>query len=313
MKRLVYTPIICCLLFTVAAKTASAQTEINILKFKNIAEFQSYFKHTGKDMPVISGHRGGTTPGYPENCIATFQNTLKHTPAFFEMDPRLTKDSVVVVLHDDSLGRTTTGKGKLNSYTYAELQQFRLKDPQGNVTDYKIPTLKEMILWSKGKTILNLDHKDVPLEMTAKIIKECKNDFIMLTVHDAKQAMFYIKDNPDHMLSAFVLTKKAFYEYEAAGVPWKNMIAYIGPKNKPENKEIMDLLHAKGVMCMISAAPSYDKLKDPAERAAHFRETFTMGADILESDLPIEVAEAIKSIMPASGYQQKFWGKAKIK
>jgi glycerophosphoryl diester phosphodiesterase len=64
---------------------------------------------------------------------------------------------------------------------------------------------------------------------------------------------------------------------------------------------------------MISAAPSYDKLKDPAERAAHYRETFTMGADILESDLPIEVAEAIKSVMPASGYQQKFWSKAKVK
>jgi len=311
MKKL--STIFSCILLVGAGKMASAQTEMNILKFNNIAEFQSYFKHTGKDMPLISGHRGGTTPGYPENCIATFENTLKHTPAIFEMDPRLTKDSVVVVLHDDSLGRTITGKGKLNSYTYAELQQFRLKDPQGNVTNYKIPTLKEMILWSKGKTILNLDHKDVPLAMTAKILRECKNDMIMLTVHKASEAKFYVDDNPNHMLSAFVLTKKAFYEYEKAGVPWKNMIAYIGPKNQPENKEIMELLHAKGVMCMISAAPSYDKLKNPAERAEHYRETFTMGADILESDLPIEVAEAIKPIMPATGYQQKFWGKAKVK
>ncbi|MES2277666.1 MAG: glycerophosphodiester phosphodiesterase family protein [Bacteroidota bacterium] len=302
-----------CFLLTGTIKMASAQTEMNILKFNNVAEFQSYFHYTGKDMPLISGHRGGTTAGYPENCIATFANTLKHTPAIFEMDPRLTKDSVVVVLHDDSLGRTITGKGKLNSYTYAELQQFRLKDPQGNVTDQKIPTLKEMILWSKGKTILNLDHKDVPLEMTAKILKECKNEMVMLTVHNAKDAKFYIQDNPNHMLSAFVLTKKAFDEYEKAGVPWKNMIAYIGPTNKPENKEIMDLLHAKGVMCMISAAPSYDKLKTPAERAVHYRETFTMGADILESDLPIEVAEAIKSIMQAKGAQQKFWAKAKVK
>jgi glycerophosphoryl diester phosphodiesterase len=90
------------------------------------------------------------------------------------------------------------------------------------------------------------------------------------------------------------------------------MIAYIGPTNKPENKELLDMLHAKGVMCMISAAPSYDKLKDPAERANHYRETFAMGADILESDLPIEVAEAIKSIMPASGIQKKFWGRVKL-
>jgi glycerophosphoryl diester phosphodiesterase len=312
MNRLSSTPMfLLCLLLAIIAKVSKAQTEINALKFKNIKEFQGYFKHTGTDMPVISGHRGGTTIGYPENCVATFENTLKHTPAFFEIDPRLTRDSVVVLMHDETLDRTTTGKGKVSDYTFAELQKFRLKDPQGNVTDYKIPTLKEVILWSKDKTVLNLDHKNVPLEMTAKILKECKNDVVMLTVHNAQQARFYYDNNPDNMMSAFVLTKEAFYTYEKAGVPWKNIIAYIGPKNKPENKELLDILHAKGVMCMISAAPSYDKLKDPAERAAHYCETFTMGADILESDLPIEVAEAIKSIMPTSGIQKKSWGKSK--
>ena len=300
------------LLLTATAKISKAQREINALQFKNTQEFQQYFKHTGNDIPVISGHRGGTTTGYPENCIATFENTLKYTPAFFEIDPRLTKDSVIVLMHDETLDRTTTGKGKVSDYTFQELQQFRLKDPQGNVTDYKIPTLKDVILWSKGKTVLNLDHKDVPLEMTAMLLKECKNDEVMLTVHNAQQARFYYDNNPKNMMSAFVLTRAAFYTYEKAGVPWKNMIAYIGPTNKPENKELLDLLHSKGVMCMISAAPSYDKLKNPAERAAHYRETFTMGADILESDLPIEVATAIKSIMPKSGLQKRFWGKVRL-
>jgi len=313
MKRLPSVPMfLSCLLLVITTKVSEAQTEINVLQFKNTKEFQQYFKHTGKDMPVISGHRGGTTTGYPENCVATFENTLKYTPAFFEIDPRLTKDSVIVLMHDETLDRTTTGKGKVSDYTFAELERFRLKDPQGNITDYKIPTLREVILWSKGKTVLNLDHKDVPLEMTAKILKECKNEEVMLTVHNAQQARFYYQNNPANMMSAFVLTKEAFYTYEKAGIPWKNMIAYIGPKNKPENKELLELLHAKGVMCMISAAPSYDKLKGLVERANHYRETFAMGADILESDLPIEVAEAIKSIMPPSGVQKNFWDKIKL-
>ena len=298
--------------FLLAAASVNAQTEINILSFKSISDFQSYFHYTAGHMPIISGHRGGTTMGYPENCIATFENTLRYTPAFFEIDPRLTKDSVIVVMHDATLDRTTTGKGKVSDYTYAQLQEFRLKDPQGNVTNYKIPTLKEMLLWSKGKTVLNLDHKDVPLAMTAQLLKECGNDMVMLTVHNAQQAKFYVDDNPNHMLSAFVLDKKSFDELEKAGVPWKNMIAYIGPTNKPENKELFDMLHEKGVMCMISAASSYDKLKDAGDRDTHYRETFTQGADILESDLPIEVAEAIKGLMPASGEQMKFWRKMKV-
>jgi len=309
MKKAVF---FCLLLAVASATSVRAQTEINILSFKNIPDFQSYFHYTAGHMPVISGHRGGTTMGYPENCIATFENTLKYTPAFFEIDPRLTKDSVIVVMHDATLDRTTTGKGKVSDFTYAQLQELRLKDPQGNVTSYKIPTLKEMLLWSKGKTVLNLDHKDVPLAMTAQLLKECGNDMVMLTVHNAQQAKFYVDDNPNHMLSAFVLDKKSFDELEKAGVPWKNMIAYIGPTNKVENKELFDMLHEKGVMCMISAAPSYDKLKDAGDRDAHYRETFTQGADILESDLPIEVAEAIKGLMPASGEQRKFRGKMKV-
>jgi glycerophosphoryl diester phosphodiesterase len=197
-------------------------------------------------------------------------------------------------MHDATLDRTTNGTGKVSDYTYSELQKFRLKDPDGNVTQYKIPTLKEVIRWSKGKTVMNLDKKDVPMEMTAKILSESDNKIIMITVHNAKQAKFYYKQNPNAMFSVFVKTTEAFYEYEASGIPWSNMIAYIGSENKPENKVLFDLLHAKGVMCMISAAPTYDKLPSPQERAIQYRETFKLGADILESDLPIEVAEAIR-------------------
>jgi glycerophosphoryl diester phosphodiesterase len=264
------------------------------LVFQSPKAMISFFKY-GKDKPpVISGHRGGTTAGFPENCIATFANTLKHTPAFFEIDPRLTKDSIPVLMHDETLDRTTNGTGKVSDYTYEELQNFNLKDPSGLVTAYKIPTLTEVIKWSEGKTVVNLDHKDVPLEMTKKILKESANKVIMVTVHSPEQAKFYLHDNPDLMLSAFVKTKEELFAYQKAGVPWKNLIAYIGSVNKPENKELIDLLHERGVMCMISAAPSYDKLATYEERKEKYRQTFEYGADILESDLPIEVASAIK-------------------
>lgn len=272
---------------------ASAQ-ELQSIKLKNAKQLKAYFRYGAEKAALISGHRGGMIKGFPENSIATFENTLRATPAFFEIDPRLSKDSVAVLMHDETLNRTTNGKGKVSDYTYEELQQFRLKDPEGNVTNHKIPTLKEVITWSKGKTVMNLDKKDLPLELTAKILSSCKNDIVMLTVHNAEQAKFYYKYNPKWMLSAFVKSKKAFKEYEDAGIPWENMIAYIGSTNKPENKELFDMLHAKGVMCMISAAPSYDKLPKALERAKHYRDTFIQGADILESDLPIEVAAAVK-------------------
>lgn len=280
----------------VALFAASAgYAQLNTLRIKSTADLHAFFHYSGKGKTIISGHRGSYLTGYPENAIETFEYVLKHTPAFFEIDPRLTKDSVIVLLHDATLDRTTTGKGKLADYTWEEVKQFRLKDKDGKMTPYRIPTLQEAIDWARGKTILNLDKKDVPLPMIADLIRKNKaGSFVTVTVHNARQARFYYDDDPQRMMSAFVKTEEALNEYETAGVPWKNMIAYIGSENKPSNKTMFDLLHARGVMCMVSAAPVYDKLPSVQERAAAYRDIFKQGADILESDYPVEVAEAIE-------------------
>ena len=96
------------------------------------------------------------------------------------------------------------------------------------------------------------------------------------------------------MLSAHIKTPDVFAAYERAGVPFSRMIAYIGPDIKAENQEMYQLLNAKGVMCMISSAPTYDKLSTKEDRAAAYRNIIADGASILESDLPIEVGEALR-------------------
>ncbi len=278
------------------------------LLIKDEKELQDFFSYTGNDIPLISGHRGTLIKGYPENSIEAFEYVLQHTPAFFEIDPRLTKDSVIVLMHDATLDRTTTGTGRVSDHTWAELQQLNLKDVEGNVTPCKIPTLAAAIEWARGKTVLNLDKKDVPFEMTAQIIKEMNAaGFVMVTVHNAEQAAWYYRSDPGQMMSAFVKTEEEMNTYEKAGVPWRNMIAYIGSENKPENKKILDLLHARNVMCMISAAPVYDKLPHPAQRAGAYASVFENGADILESDIPVEVSRVVS--IPSGSPKTKYFGR----
>lgn len=290
------------LLAWVHPKLAAAQYCLNI-NYEN--GMQDFFTYTGKDIPIVSGHRGTLIKGFPENSVEGFEHVLQFTPAFFEIDPRLTKDSVVVLMHDATLDRTTTGTGKISDHTWSQLQQLFLKDAEGNVTPYKIPTLASVIEWARNKTILNLDKKDVPLETVAKMIRELNaTNFVMVTVHNAEQASFYYKNNSSQMMSAFVKTAAEMQAYESAAIPWKNMIAYIGSQNRPENKIMLDLLHARKVMCMISAAPVYDKLPNTIERAAAYQSIFSSGADILESDLPIEVAKVVK--MPANSRKLNF-------
>ena len=120
------------------AHGASAQKKrLHTVPCRNYAQVEAYFRYTPGCGTIVSGHRGGMAPGYPENCIETFENTLSHMPSFFEIDPQMTRDSVIVLMHDPTIDRTTTGKGKVSDYTYEELQRFNLVDRQGTVTPYK--------------------------------------------------------------------------------------------------------------------------------------------------------------------------------
>jgi glycerophosphoryl diester phosphodiesterase len=257
---------------------------------------QKIFRYKKRGAILVSGHRGGREPGFPENSLEGFQNVLNQMPAFFEIDPRLTKDSVIVLMHDETLDRTTTGRGRLRDFTWEEIKKFRLKDSDGNVTDSSIPTLEEVIKWSIGKTVVNLDRKDVPPEMTATLIERLHAEKqVMLTVHNGHQAKFYHDRFPDIMLSAFIRNRKEYEDIASSGVPWKNMIAYIGPSITPENSEIVKLLHKKKVRCMISVAPTHDKLKTAAERKKAYQEEIRKKPDIIESDIPTEIWNALHS------------------
>lgn len=288
-----------------------SQVTLKVVDLDGISDLQNFFAHTGHDIPLLSAHRGGKLDGYPENSIAAFENVLKHTHAFFEVDPRLTKDSVIVLIHDKTLERTTTGSGKVSDHTLAELKRLRLKDDHGNVTEYQIPTLREALDWSLGKTVLNLDKKDVPLSLTVKKLKEWQMEgHVMLTVHSAEEAKFYLDHSQKFMFSAFIRNKEEFEDYERLQIPWDHMIAYVGSLDKPETKELYALLNEKGVMCMVSAAPTYDKEASEESRRTKYQQVIENGADILESDRPIEVSRALdQKVKSASSSPKKVYFK----
>ncbi|MCE4564706.1 glycerophosphodiester phosphodiesterase family protein [Maribellus sp. CM-23] len=267
----------------------------NYLEFKSAKEIQEFFRYKEGGSIIVSGHRGGREKHFPENSIEGFQNVLEHMPAFFEIDPRLTKDSVIVLMHDVTLDRTTNATGRLADYTWEELQDVRLKDSEGNVTDCRIPTLEEVIVWSKGKTVVNLDKKDVPLEMIAELIEKHRAEtHVMLTVHNGEQARFYYDRFPTIMFSAFSRNEKEFEDMMASGVPASNMIAYVGRTIDESNNEIVEKLRAKGIRCMVSYSPTHDKLKTAEERKQAYMESLKANPDIVESDFPTEVFGLLK-------------------
>ena len=250
------------------------------------ADLHAWFRYSPTRPIVISGHRGGMISGYPENCIESFEKTLTMMPSFFEIDPRLTRDSVIVLMHDATIDRTTNGSGRVADYTLAELQQFRLRDRDGNLTEFRIPTLEEAIRWSQGKTIFNLDIKDVPLEFMSEFINRLAPANVMYTVRNAKQARLLLDRDPDAMFSAWCKNLSEYRAYQEAEIPASQMMAYVGTMMLADQQPLYDSLHRQGVMCMISVAPTHDRRAAEAQKRGGYELELGSGCDVIETDYP---------------------------
>jgi glycerophosphoryl diester phosphodiesterase len=252
-------------------------------------------KHTGEPLPLVSGHRGGAAVGFPENCIATFEHTLQHTFALLEIDPRYAKDGTIVVHHDPSLERTTTGKGLVAEHTLAELKQLRLKDTAGNVTEHQIPTLDEVLEWARGKAILVLDQKDVPVAARLQKIEEHKAEaYAMLIVYSFQDAQACHALNPNVMMEVMIPNRQKFAEFDKLGVPWRNVVAFVGHV-PPEDPTLYEAIHGKGACCMIGTSRNLDRQVNSGQVAnikqleSGYRAFLKRGADLIETDIPAQL------------------------
>jgi glycerophosphoryl diester phosphodiesterase len=113
----------------------------------------------GMIAPLFAAHRGGALL-WAENSLLAFRNALALGADFLELDVHLTRDGEVVVIHDATLERTTTGSGPVRERTLAELGAVRLKDRDGAVLEEGIPTLDQVVaLAAAGKRQILLEIK----------------------------------------------------------------------------------------------------------------------------------------------------------
>ena len=108
----------------------------------------------GPDVQVAA-HRGGSLL-WAENGLTAFRNALALGADYLELDTHLTADGEVVVIHDATLDRTTTGRGPVSAVRLADLAPIRLKARDGRVTEDTVPTLAQVLdtLKPSGRQLL---------------------------------------------------------------------------------------------------------------------------------------------------------------
>lgn len=136
---------------------------------------------TGKYPVMVIAHRGFSGAA-PENTLAAFQKAIEIGSDMIELDIQLSKDGKIVVLHDDTLERTTNGRGRAVDYTLKELKAFDAGSWFGvQFSGGKIPTLREVLELAEGRVLVNIeikhpDHGLYPItELAGHALKEVKS------------------------------------------------------------------------------------------------------------------------------------------
>ena len=153
-------------------------------------------------------HRGAS--GYElENSFAAFDKAVELKSDSIECDVRMTKDKKLVLMHDNKIGRTSKGRGKISRMTLSELKQIKLDNGQ------EIPTLEEFIEKYKGKVkLLMLDVKSISAApMLVDIINKYKihNDVLVASFKHPFLVDILIRDSGIQTAIAFNIYKYLKY------------------------------------------------------------------------------------------------------
>lgn len=252
---------------------------------------------------VVAAHRGGPAPGYAENAIETFEHTLSRTPALLEIDIARTRDDVLVLMHDDTVDRTTNGRGDVSDLSLAQLQALSLEDEDGRVLDARVPTLREALDWAAGRAILELDVKrGVAYEdVIAEIRAADAADRVVFITYSLGAADRVHALAPDLMISVAMEDARDLDELERRDIDPTRVLAWTGI-DEP-NTALNIALAQRGIEPMfgtLGGRDSWDErfAREGRDQYAAFAET---GLTLISTDRPVEAGEDIDAHDGADG------------
>lgn len=248
------------------------------------------------DLVLTSGHRGGPAPGYPENALETAAHTLSQGPMLIEMDVRTTRDGVLVMMHDDTLDRTTTGEGAVSDHTWAELQDLRLVDNEGNESDFRIPRLVDVIAWMRGRGVLAIDLKeDASIPAVARAVAEADaHAFTMVSTYRPAQAMLVHRSDPRITITHPVNIPEDLEVLRRVGVNMEVLTAWAGLEGYDARApQLWAELDRQGIPVLFATLFFGDRDMEATGDYGLFEELAAQGVDIIPTDLHMEAFRTV--------------------
>ena len=258
---------------------------------------------------LVVCHRGDWR-NFPENSIPAIESVIAMKADIVELDIQLTKDSVLVLMHDGTIDRCTTGKGRISELTYEEIQKHYLKTAHGTrcSLDLKVPTLREALEVCKDRIVINIDkgynHYALVLAMAAEM---GMTEQILIkgssTLADIREKMSANKENLLYMPIITPSNPKSMEIFEGYIADDEPQLAYEICWNKytPEVETVMQRLIADGSKLWVNSLWNSlcGGLSDDVAWVTSAEEVYgklvDMGATMIQTDRPEYLLDYLRS------------------
>ena len=203
------------------AASTSAPAEVPLPRLLDCAREQG--------VTLLSAHRAGPREGAPENSLAAMEASIADGALLLEIDVTETADGALVLMHDRSLDRTTTGSGPIAEQTLAALRRLRLVDGAGQIHDAPPPTLAEAFDLARDRAVLQLDVKGVAAERLVEAIRSARAmDQVLVITYNVEDALELNALAPELMLSVGMDSLEALDALVRAGLSSERVVAWLG-------------------------------------------------------------------------------------
>ena len=156
MRAMIHTTLFLPLLFRLGIGVLSWSRPVPESQPTRVDSLLSVLNDPNTETVLVVAHRGGWR-NTVENSFESLQNAIDMGVDVVELDVRRTADSVLILMHDVTIDRTTNGKGKVSELSFDSIRNCFLKANDSTITTLRIPTLKEIFVRSRGKIMLNID------------------------------------------------------------------------------------------------------------------------------------------------------------
>lgn len=260
----------------------------------------AYFDCVRERGVAISAHRGQPSPDAAENAVSSILATGRAIPgAIVEIDAALTRDGRLVLMHDEGLDRTTTGRGRVADLTLAQVQAARLKTPRGRTLDEAPPTLAEALA-AAGEVgaIASIDLKPADEAATVALARAvidevrrvgAQDRVILITYSDATARAIAVLA-PEMMISA-----GASRMQDLDGLNSAQILAWTGTRD--ERPAVWRALKAAGVEVQFGTLGPEGRRRDDLYAAdgdpSEYRDLYENGVTVIATDTPLTVRRVL--------------------